>query len=257
MIPSFADHFSGHAADYAQFRPAYPETLARYLSDRAPSRTRAWECGCGNGQLSGQLAAYFTEIMATDASTAQIARAPQQPGVVFQVGQAEASGLTGHSVSLIVAAQAAHWFDLPAFYAEVERVACPGGVLALVCYGLNQVTPEIDRLVRAFYHDPLGPYWPAERRHVEARYKTLAFPYPELQAPAFRMQTQWDYAQFVGYIETWSAFRRWRAEAGSAQMSAYHAFQRALSTAWGPATCGRRIQWPLSLRLGRVMAPNS
>ena len=39
------------------------------------------------------------------------------------------------SVQLISASQAAHWFDLPRFYAEGRRVLCANGVLALYGYG--------------------------------------------------------------------------------------------------------------------------
>ena len=41
------------------------------------------------------------------------------------------------SVDLVLVAQAAHWFDLPAFYAEVARVLRPGGVLAVWSSGPN------------------------------------------------------------------------------------------------------------------------
>ncbi len=46
------------------------------------------------------------------------------------------------SLCLITAAQAAHWFDLKQFYAEVNRTLKPMGVLAIYGYGLVQATGE-------------------------------------------------------------------------------------------------------------------
>lgn len=46
---SFKDHFSGHAAHYAQARPTYPEALFARLAALAPARDRCWDAGCGNG----------------------------------------------------------------------------------------------------------------------------------------------------------------------------------------------------------------
>lgn len=249
MSSGFADHFSGHAGAYAQFRPRYPDTLAHYLAGLAQDHDLAWECGCGNGQLSGLLAGHFTQVIATDASEAQIARARAHPGVQFQASPAEESGQPDESVDLIVAAQAAHWFDLPAFYAEVRRVARPGAVLALVSYGLHEINPVIDALVRAFYHEPLDAYWPPERAHVESGYASLPFPFLDHPTPDLVMQAQWDYAQFLGYLETWSAFQRWQAEAGDAAQARYGELRSAIGAVWGDEQHKRAVYWPLKMRL--------
>ena len=47
---------------YARFRPEYPLGLAQFLAEIAPSRDCAVEVdvGCGNGQLTVQLAAILT-----------------------------------------------------------------------------------------------------------------------------------------------------------------------------------------------------
>ena len=43
------------------------------------------------------------------------------------------------SVSLVISGQAAHWFDLPRFYAEIKRILKPQGVLALFGYAFVRV----------------------------------------------------------------------------------------------------------------------
>lgn len=38
------------------------------------------------------------------------------------------------SAQLVNVAMAAHWFDLPLFYKEVDKVLCPNGILAMSAY---------------------------------------------------------------------------------------------------------------------------
>jgi hypothetical protein len=40
---------SGHAAEYREFRPAYPPELFTYLASLTSGRQLAWDCGTGNG----------------------------------------------------------------------------------------------------------------------------------------------------------------------------------------------------------------
>src|SRR5207249_7256547 len=121
----FQDHFSDKAAGYAAYRPVYPPALVDALAALAPGRGLAWDAGCGSGQLSLLLAQRFDRVIATDASADQIAHATAHPKVEYRCAPAEASGLADGIADLAVAAQAAHWFDLPDYYAEVRRVAPP------------------------------------------------------------------------------------------------------------------------------------
>lgn len=60
-------------------------------------------------------------------------------------------------------AQALHWFDLPAFFREVRRVAVDGGLLAVWSYGLLRIDPPIDALIEELYSDVVGSFWPPQR----------------------------------------------------------------------------------------------
>ena len=95
-------------------------------------------------------------------------------------------------------AQALHWFDLLRFYAEVRRVTRPDGVIAVWCYQLHSITPEIDAIVNHYYSDIVGADWPPERRLVEEGYRTLAFPFREVTPPRFHMVHRWDLSQGSG-----------------------------------------------------------
>src|SRR5438128_6041784 len=94
----FKDHFSGHAAEYAKFRPHYPDELFEYLASISPRRELAWDCATGNGQAAVGLARHFNAVIATDASAQQIERAEPDDRISYQVAPAEASGNDSASV---------------------------------------------------------------------------------------------------------------------------------------------------------------
>lgn len=245
----FKDYFSAHAATYAACRPSYPPQLVEYLAGLVPSRELALDSACGTGQLSILLAGSFRRVVAIDASASQIANARPHAGVEYRVAPAEHSGMAGQSVDLITVAQAAHWLDLNRFFAEVQRVARPRAVLALTAYGILHVEGEIDALVQRFYYETIGRYWPPERRLVEDGYRTLTFPFEELDGPHFSMEVSWDLAGLIGYIETWSALREAEKAVGREPIAAFHA---ELAQSWGPKERRRMVRWPLTMRVGHV-----
>ena len=249
-MKKFEDHFAPLATAYAAARPEYPAALFGWLAARCSVRTRAWDCACGSGQASRALADHFDAVIATDASEAQLAAAAPHPRVSYRVARAETSGIDPASVDLISVAQALHWFDVEGFYAEVRRVARPGAILAAWCYGVMHVgDPEVDAVVQRFYGDTLDRYWPPERRYVEAGYRTLSFPFEELEAPEFEMRARWPLARLLGMLESWSAVARYRKERGEDPIPEV---ARALEARWGERTREREITWPLSLRAGRL-----
>jgi SAM-dependent methyltransferase len=245
---SFKDHFSRQACDYSRYRPHYPRALFAYLAAQVEQHRCAWDCGTGSGQAALALAEFFAEVIATDASARQIAHAVPQPRISYRVAPAECSALEPGSVDLITVAQALHWFDLERFYAEVRRVRRPGGVLAVWCYGLNRVTPAVDRVVKRFYSDVVGPFWPPERQQVEAAYRELPFPFTEWQAPRFETQTCWNLEHFLGYLGTWSAVQHYQQQRGH---DPREWLQDELARAWGDPGIRRRVHWPIHVRVGR------
>lgn len=248
---AFKDHFSGHAADYASARPVYPPSLAAALAALAPGHALALDCGCGSGQLSTLLAAHFDRVVATDASAAQIKNAVPHPKVEYRAAPAEASGLPDRCADLIVAAQAAHWFDLPAFFREVDRVARPGALAALVGYGRMRVDGAIDVAVTRFHDETVGPYWPPERALVEGGYAAIDFPYRPVAGPVLDMTASWSLVQVMAYLSTWSAVKAYEKSAGGSPLPAV---ERELAGLWGAPETKRTVRWPLFMRLGIVGA---
>lgn len=249
-IPSgFKDHFSTNAAGYARFRPDYPPALFEDLSRLCAIPDTAWDCGCGNGQASLALAENFTRVIATDPSANQIANARPHARIDYRVGGAEASGLDDKSADLVLAAQAAHWFDLELFYAEVRRVAKSNAVIALITYGLVEMDAPVNAVLQDIYHGPIGAHWPPERRHVENGYNDFAFPFPRLEIPQHAMRADWDLDTLAGYIGTWSATKLFREKTGHDPIPDARA---RLAEVWGEPSAQREIRWPLGGLIGRV-----
>lgn len=249
-MSTFRDHFSQGSAAYAAHRPTYPAALIDWLADNSPVPDSAWDCGCGTGQLAVPLAARFDEVIATDASAAQIEAATPHRRVSYRVAPADASGLPDRRVDLIVAAQAAHWFDLPAFYAEAQRVVRPGALLALVSYGVLQIDDTaITTIFDHFYREIAGSYWPPERAHVDAGYRSLDFPFAELPTPEIAIELHWDLAALTGYISTWSATLRLVKAKGEGPLEQLSAD---LASVWGSPERAIPMRFPIAIRAARL-----
>jgi SAM-dependent methyltransferase len=244
----YEDHFSAQAAPYARYRPHYPAGLFAYLAALAPGGGLAWDCGTGSGQAARGLAPHFRRVVATDPSARQLAHAVLHERITYRVAAAEASGLEAASADLITVAQALHWFDLDVFYAEACRVLRPGGVLAVWCYHLCRIAPEIDRLLFRYYDDVVGPYWSPRVAPVKDHYRSLAFPFDEVAPPAFAGETWWALEDALGYLQSWSSTQRFIRLRGFDPRAE---IRDALTAAWGDPEQKRRAVWPLYLRVGR------
>jgi SAM-dependent methyltransferase len=243
----FQDHFSRQAAGYAQSRPTYPVALFDELARLAPSRGLAWDCGSGNGQAAVALAEHFQRVIATEPSAAQLAEAVPHARVVYLQSAELAPTVRDGTVDLVTAAQAAHWFDRPKFYAEVKRVLRPGGIVALWSYWLARVNPEVDRVIDHFYRETTGPYWPPERAHIESRYREFEFPFAELPFPSLTITREWTADDLAAFLATWSAVQRFKQARGFDPIPPVAAELRAQ---WGE---GRRtVSWEMFGRIGRV-----
>ena len=249
MADSFKDHFSARSSDYARYRPDYPDALFDWLASLVPAGHVAWDCATGNGQAAGALARHFERVIATDASTRQLASAAPHPRVEYRVAPAEQSGLGDASVDLVTVAQAAHWFDLERFYAEVRRVLRPGGSVVLWSYSVCTVDDAVDQVIAHFYVDVVGPYWPPDRAAVDDHYRSLPFPFPELTPPAgLTMEKRWSLDDLLGYLGTWSSTQGYVRARGEDPLPA---LRERLRPAWGEAGTEHLVRWPLHIRAGR------
>ncbi|HEY4545780.1 MAG TPA: class I SAM-dependent methyltransferase [Pedomonas sp.] len=245
----FQDHFSGHATEYREHRPRYPDALFQIIAAHAPGHAAVWDCGCGNGQASVGLARHFGTVYATDASARQIEAAEQHPRVVYSVAPAEHSGLPDASVDAVLVAQALHWFDVERFYDEVERVARRGALFLAVAYRLARISAEIDPIIERFHDVTLGAWWPADRAHIDTGYQGIPRRFPEVELPPVVMEAEWTLDQLLAYLGTWSSVQRMRTSLG---IDPLPALREELLPVWGEPDTVRLVRWPLVMMAGRV-----
>jgi SAM-dependent methyltransferase len=244
---SFQDHFSSQSKEYARFRPRYPHALFEWLVSVSPARALAWDCGAGSGQAAVALAEYFKHVVASDPSAEQIAHAEPHPRVQYLVGRAEEPPAAARGADLVTCAQALHWFDHARFYPALRTTLKPDGVFAAWGYGLMTIAPEVDTVVNDYYTNIVGPYWPPDRVHIENRYQSLPFPLTRIAAPESHMTADWSLDALLGYLDTWSATRRFQAARGEHPLIQ---IRDRLRRAWGEAKT-RPVAWPLFIRSGR------
>jgi hypothetical protein len=98
----------------------------------------------------------------------------------------------------------------------------------------------------------VGPYWPPERMHVVAKYRSLPFPFDEIEHPPFGLELRWNIAQVIGYASSWSATARYRKERDADPLPLLQAGLRAV---WPESREVETLRMPLVLRVARLRAP--
>lgn len=238
------------ASDYAAFRPQYPAKLFEWLAAESPRHEVAWDCACGSGQASGSLASHFGRVIGTDASPTQVAAAKATATTWFVAAASEQAPLADDTVDLVAVAAALHWFVGETFFAEVRRVARPGGVFAAWSYGMPTIESEdFESVVHGFIEGVLGPYWPPEIQMVLDGYASIELPFEEIEAPAFELQMEWPLGRFLGFARTWSAVGRYVKERGEDPVVKLSA---ELEGIWGRSNKPLPVSYWLDLRVGRV-----
>ena len=130
--------FSSRVDNYVRYRPGYPPEVLELLKA---------ECGLKPGSAIADIASgtgILTHILLENGNRVfgvepnpEMRRAGEQlltryPGFTSVAGSAEATTLGDHSVDIITAAQAAHWFDREKARREFVRILVPGGWTVLL-----------------------------------------------------------------------------------------------------------------------------
>lgn len=134
------------AERYNAARPTYPDTFYDHLVEHHKSHggslDLALDVGCGPGFVTFKLLNYFKQVIGTDFSPAMIGHCTKDPRVEFSdkirfyatPAEQAPEEIQPHTVDLITAAEACHWFDHPKFFAESARILKSGGTLAYWFY---------------------------------------------------------------------------------------------------------------------------
>ena len=246
------DYFSTQADAYKKFRPRYPRELYKFLLNDLPTDGTILDCATGNGQAALDLVNDKARVIGIDLSFQQLSNAPQHTNCLWSQAMVESLPIASETIDLAVIAQALHWFDFERFYPEIKRVLRPNGRIAAWTYSLlaacNQFGPNIESVVRWFYHDVVGDYWPPERRWVDDEYRGIPFPFEDIPTPVFVINLCWDRYALVGYVSSWSAVQLYTKQTGANPIPLFVA---RLDDVWPHPNHELRFSWPLSLRVGR------
>lgn len=243
---TYTDHFSENSSDYLQYRPNYPQALFDFLASLLESHDIAWDCGTGNGQAALALSEIFKKVIATDLNQAQLNVAPKRNNIIYYQSAAEKTDIAAKSIDLITVATALHWFNLPLFYQEVQRVSKPQGMISAWCYSLGTVTPKIDKLIKELYFELP---WPPERRYLDEKYQTIYFPFEKIATPQFYIQKALSFEQFIGYLNTWSAVKEQQQRT---QQNPINLMYERFSAAWGDLDLKQMMTWPIHLLIAKT-----
>ena len=241
------DNFSTQSELYTLFRPGYPNELIDFLLTEVSGRSSAWDCGTGNGQLAVELAAHFQKVHATDISEKQIGNAVRRKNIEYAVETSEHTTFPDEIFDLITVAQAVHWFDFHKFYREVNRTLKPDGILAIIGYGLCAVDEQTDAVIHHLYNNILRSYWDKERKHIDAQYKTVPFPFTEIHAPSFSAAHQWTADQMIGFLNSWSAVQHYLKKNGQNPLDL---IEGELRSSWTSGAT-KSVRFPIFVRLGK------
>lgn len=133
------ERFSDRAADYAQWRPGYPDEVVAAL--RLPSGARVADIGSGTGIAAELFLRHGHEVVGVEPNAEMRARAR----VPLVDGAGEATGLPDAAFDAVVCAQAFHWMDPERAKCEFLRIRKPGGVIAILW---NHRLEDVDEFAR-------------------------------------------------------------------------------------------------------------
>ena len=181
--------FSDRVCDYVRFRPSYPApAVNRVLAGLGdPLTITAADIGAGTGISAVLLAERGVTVHAVEPNEAMRRAIPASARVIPVDGAAEATTLPEHSVSLVLCAQAFHWFDVPKALAEFARILRRPGRLALVWNkrdpgdAFTRVYTDAIRAVATEKHVEMMPFDPAVVENSSVFGHVAAFEYPNAQ----------------------------------------------------------------------------
>jgi ubiquinone/menaquinone biosynthesis C-methylase UbiE len=150
--------FDSVAEIYERSRPTYAPDAVAWIAKQLPFG-RVLDLGAGTGKLTRQLVALGADVVAVEPGD-EMRRVFRQvlPEVELHAGGAEAIPLPDGSVDTVTVAQAFHWFDRAAAFAEMHRVLRPGGGYAVLWNGddhgdpLMKAIDDIVETLRASAH---------------------------------------------------------------------------------------------------------
>ena len=197
--------FSSRVDNYVRYRPGYPSAILDLLRNECgltPNSVIA-DVASGTGIFSRFLLENGNRVLGVEPNL-EMRKAGEEylaayPNFTSVEGTAEATALADHSVDLVTAAQAAHWFDRPKARREFIRILKPGGWSVLV-WNERRVdsTPflrEFEQLLLSYGTD----YQSVRHERTTEEIETFFAPSP-FHVQTFEYLQQFDYPGLEGRL---------------------------------------------------------
>jgi SAM-dependent methyltransferase len=192
--------FSNRVEDYVRYRPGYPREVIELLRAECNLTLDSVvaDIGSGTGKLTELLLPHAKRVVAIEPNL-EMREAGERllethPNFVSVAGAAEVTTLAGHSVDLIVAGQAFHWFDRERARTEFGRILKPGGSIALIWNGLQTSSTPFLAAYEALLREFAPEYERVNHRNVDLRKLREFFG----REPQFRSFPYFQNFDFVG-----------------------------------------------------------
>jgi SAM-dependent methyltransferase len=144
-----ASGFDAQADAYERARPSYPLDAVAWIVDhlRVGPGAAVVDLAAGTGKFTRLLAPFGSDLVAVEpvAGMAGHLRAAL-PGVPLVSSAAETLPFATHALDAVTVAQAFHWFDADAAFAELRRVLRPGGRVGLVWNARDRSIDWVDQV---------------------------------------------------------------------------------------------------------------
>lgn len=193
------EKFTGKADLYDRFRPSYPDALIDFLYENARCDTVA-DIGAGTGKFTRCLLKKPWKVVAVEPNADMRGKLSEIAGISVVDAPAENTGLSDHSVGLVTAAQAFHWFDEEKFKTECRRILTANGQLAVIWndYLEEGLAARQTEICRKYSTDPQMSRTGHTGNHKDSGYFLCGEYFAECKAVKFYSERVLDLESFIG-----------------------------------------------------------
>jgi SAM-dependent methyltransferase len=204
-VKDATQRFSSRVENYVRYRPGYPPEVLELLKNECgltPDSVIA-DIASGTGILTRMLAENGNRVFGVEPND-EMRRAGERllesySGFKSIAGTAEATTLPDHSVDIVTAAQAAHWFDREKARREFVRILKPSGWLVLLW---NERRTDSTPFLREYEHLLLAygtDYQEVRHERTTAEIADFFSPSP-FRSSTLEMRQEVDYAGLEGRL---------------------------------------------------------
>jgi len=204
-VKDATQRFSSRVENYVRYRPGYPPDVLELLKNKCglTSDSVIADIASGTGIFTRMLAKNGNRVFGVEPND-EMRRAGERllesySGFKSIAGTAEETTLPDHSVDIVTAAQAAHWFDREKARGEFIRILKPGGWLVLLW---NERRTDSTPFLREYEHLLLAygtDYREVRHERTTAEIADFFSPSP-FRSSTLEMRQEVDYAGLEGRL---------------------------------------------------------